>query len=96
MSNAGQQQKRNRQIVTAGKLCLDGGVQNAPIIGRKRGPHNDAKHRYAAQWGRMDPTYKEAPIGFEPMVADLQSAGLATCLRRLYHFRCDKLGTPYR
>lgn len=26
---------------------------------------------------------KEAPIGFEPMVADLQSAGLATCLRRL-------------
>ena len=26
---------------------------------------------------------KEAAIGFEPMVADLQSAGLATCLRRL-------------
>lgn len=24
----------------------------------------------------------EAPVGFEPTVADLQSAGLATCLRR--------------
>ena len=72
---AGQQRDLNR-FVKAGNHFSDGGVQYASIIGRKRTAHNDPEHA-------EDPTYKEAPIGFEPMVADLQSAGLATCLRRL-------------
>ncbi len=38
--------------------------------------------------------HREAPIGFEPMVADLQSAGLATCLRRQLIW-WDNLGTSF-